>query len=124
MRASKRLVNSPAVLVSADGIPGNLQKMMRMMNQDFHSTPKTLELNPSHPMLRDMARLRMADTKHPALTELVEQIFDNCLLVEGIVEKPGRMAERIQSLMARAAAAEAERSGTKAGSKAGSKAEG
>jgi molecular chaperone HtpG len=105
------LVDSPAVLVSADGMPGNMQKMMRMLNQDFRSTPKVLELNPAHPLLRDMAALRAADPAHPALKELVEQVFDNCLLMEGIVEHPGRMAARIQSLMTRAAAAEAAKGG-------------
>jgi HSP90 family molecular chaperone len=107
VKASRRLVDSPAVLVSADGIPGNLQKVMRMLNQDFKSMPKVLEINPAHPLVRDMATLRAHDAKHPALAGLVEQIYDTCLLVEGIVEQPGRMATRIQALMARAAALEA-----------------
>jgi len=107
VRASKRLVDSPAVLVSADGIPGNLQKVMRMLNQEVGSMPKVLEINPAHPLIRDMATLRASNAQHPALAELVEQIYDTCLLVEGIVERPGRMAARIQSLMARAASLEA-----------------
>ena len=107
VRVSRRLVDSPAVLVSADGIPGNLQKMMRMLNQDFKSMPKVLEINPAHGLIRDMARLRAANPQHPALTELAEQVFDSCLLMEGIVEQPGRVATRIQALMARAAALEA-----------------
>jgi molecular chaperone HtpG len=109
VRASRRLVDSPAVLVSADGIPGNLQKVMRMLNQDFQSMPKVLELNPAHALIRDMATLHAADPNHPALAELAAQLFDTCLLVEGIVERPGQMATRIQSLMARTAALEAAR---------------
>jgi molecular chaperone HtpG len=107
VRASKRLVDSPAVLVSADGIPGNLQKMMRMLNQDFKSLPKVLEINPGHALIKDLATLRAGNAQLPMLGEMVEQIYDTCLLVEGIVERPGRMAARIQSLMTRAAALEA-----------------
>ena len=103
VKVSRRLVDSPALLVSADGIPGNLQKMMRMMNQDFQSTPKILEINPAHAMIRGMAAMREAHPKDTALTELVEQIYDNCLLLEGLIEHPERMVLRIQSLMTRAA---------------------
>jgi molecular chaperone HtpG len=95
------------VLVSADGIPGNLQKMMRMLNQDFKSLPKVLEINPGHALIKDLATLRAGNAQLPMLGEMVEQIYDTCLLVEGIVERPGRMAARIQSLMTRAAALEA-----------------
>ena len=103
VKASRRLVDSPALLVSADGIPGNLQKMMRMMNQDFQSTPKILEINPGHAMIRGMAAMQGVNPKETALTELVEQIYDNCLLLEGLIEHPERMVNRIQSLMTRAA---------------------
>ena len=107
VKTSKRLVDSPAVLVSTDGIPGNLQKMMKLLNSDFQSTPKVLEVNPAHALIRDMANLRAEDPLHPALKELAEQLFDNCLLVEGLIEHPERMVARIQSLMGRAASLQA-----------------
>ena len=118
VKASRRLVDSPALLVSADGVPGNLQKMMRALNQDFQSTPKVLEINPAHEMIRAMASIRAADPKHPALADLAGQMFDNCLLVEGLIEHPERMVRRIQSLMTRAATLQAGGTGA-GGSKAG-----
>ena len=104
VKASTRLVDSPALLVSADGIPGNLQKVMKMMGQDIQSTPKILEINPAHPLIRDMAAMREAGSAQEMLGELADQIFDNCLLVEGLIEHPERMVSRIQSLMTAAAA--------------------
>ena len=104
VRPSKRLVDSPALLVSSDGIPGNLQKMMRMMNADFQSLPKILEINPAAPLIRDMATLHGADAADATLKELTEQLFENCMLMEGLLEKPERMVGRLQSLMARTAA--------------------
>ena len=38
------------------------------------------------------------------LGEITEQLFENCLLVEGMLEKPEKMVARIQTLMERAAA--------------------
>jgi len=112
VKASTRLVESPALLTSADGIPGNLQKMMKMMGQTVQNTPKVLEINPAHTLIRDMATLRGDSGEPPLLGELAEQLFENCLLMEGLAEKPERMVTRIQSLMARAAALEAEKSGS------------
>ena len=103
VKASKRLVDSPACLVTPDGMPGNLQKMMRQMNKDFKGLPKILELNPRHEMLRNMSSILQADAQATVLKELAEQLLENCLLVEGMVEHPEQMVERIQSLMARAA---------------------
>ena len=66
-----------------------------------------LEVNPAHALIRDMGNLRAEDPLHPALKELAEQLFDNCLLVEGLIEHPERMVARIQSLMGRAASLQA-----------------
>jgi molecular chaperone HtpG len=111
VKASRRLVDSPALLTSADGSPGNLQKVMKALHRDFQSTPKVLEINPAHPLIRDMATLRGRDPAHPALPELAEQLYANCLLVEGLIDRPEKMVTRIQSLMARAAALEAAQGG-------------
>lgn len=108
VRASKRLVDSPACLVSPEGMPGNLQKLMRQLNRDFKGMPKILEINPGHALTRHMAHILKADAQAPMLKELAEQLLENCLLVEGLLEQPERMVDRIQSLMTRAASREAE----------------
>ena len=108
VRASRRLVDSPACLVSPEGMPGNLQKLMRQLNQDFKGMPKILEINPGHELTRHMAHILKADAQAPMLKELAEQLLENCLLVEGLLEQPERMVDRIQSLMTRAASREAE----------------
>ena len=102
VRISRRLVDSPALLVSSDGMPGNLGKMMRMLNKDFKSLPKVLEINPGHALMRGISERLTTDSSDPLLKELAEQVLDNCLLVEGVLEHPERMVGRIQSLMTRA----------------------
>ena len=103
VNASKRLIDSPACLVAPGDMPANFEKMMRVLNHDFKGAPKVLEINPGHPLVRNMASLLKAGGDNPLLKELAEQVFDNCLLVEGLIEHPEQMVERIQSLMTRTA---------------------
>ena len=103
VNASKRLVESPACLVNPETMPGNVQRVMRMLDKDFQGVPKILEINPSHSLIHNMARMLAADRDTPMLADLVEQVFANCLLVEGMIEHPEQMVDRIQSLMIRAA---------------------
>ncbi len=101
--ASKRLVDSPACLVNPDDMPGNFQKVMAMLDKDFKGAPKILEVNPSHDLIRHMATILAAKSDDPLAGELAEQVLDNCLLVEGLIEHPEQMVDRIHSLMTRAA---------------------
>jgi len=102
-------VDSPALLVSLDGVPGNLGKMMKMLGQDFQATPKVLEINPAHELIRGMAAIGEADPQDPLLRDLAGQLLDNCLLMEGLLEQPETMVGRIQALMTRAAASGAKK---------------
>jgi molecular chaperone HtpG len=101
--ASKRLVESPAVLVSQDGTSANLARMMKMLDQQYQPAAKILEINPAHPLLRNLSRLLGHDRQDVLLREITEQVFENCLLVEGLVPKPDALVTRIQGLMERAA---------------------
>jgi len=114
---SKRLVDSPATLVNPEQFPGSLQKVMRMIDREFKETPKGLEINAGHALIRNMARLVPAaegSAERALLNELAEQLLDNCLLVEGQIEHPERMIARIQDFMTRASAAPAAPAGTPA----------
>ncbi len=100
---SKRLVDSPATLVNPDATAANMQKVMRMIGQDYQAPPKTLEINPAHPLIVRMGRLAKQTPPPGLVKDLAEQLLDNCLLMEGLLEHPERMVGRIQSLMAQAA---------------------
>ena len=101
--ASRRLVESPAVLVNPDGVTANMEKMMRLMDTHYRPAQKVLEINPANPLVVAMAAMVQTDTKEPLLKELALQLLENCLLVEGLLEKPGAMVHRVQSLMTQAA---------------------
>ncbi len=100
VRASKTLRSSPARLVAGDaGAPRELQRVQRLLNRDYEVTPAVLELNRSHPLIRNLVQLHVTHP-HAALAPLiVEQLYDSALLLDGLHPNPAQMVPRIQQLM-------------------------
>ncbi len=101
VRASQRLVESPAVVVDADKfMTANMRRMMKAMKQDGPDLPpakQDLEINPAHPI---MARLDAMRSKDNALAASVaEQILDNARVAAGLLEDPRAMLTRLNSLL-------------------------
>ena len=101
VRASQRLVESPAVVVDADKfMTANMRRMMKAMKQDGPDLPATkhdLEINPAHPI---MARLDAMRSKDAALAgSVAEQILDNARVAAGLLEDPRAMLTRLNSLL-------------------------
>jgi molecular chaperone HtpG len=97
VRASTRLSSSVARLVDAEGsINQGMQRVYRLVDQDYKVPVKVLELNPQHPILQGLKDL-------PAENELskavIEQIYESALLIEGLLPDPAGMIPRIQELM-------------------------
>lgn len=97
VRMTDRLSGSPARLVDPDGAPKqDLQRVYRLINEDFEAPKKVLELNPRHTIL-----LKLNDM--PADNDLskliIEQVYENALLIEGLHSDPVGMIPRIQKLI-------------------------
>jgi molecular chaperone HtpG len=75
-----------------------------MMNQEFAGQKRKLELNLGHPVIQNLSSLLQQQKSHPFLTEAVEQLYQNALLVEGLMENPVEMLPRINRLLADASA--------------------
>jgi molecular chaperone HtpG len=100
VRLSERLVESPAVLVSANrALSGQMEKIMHMFNQEIRVTPKILEINPDHILIGDMAAIYRKDAKDPLLTKLVEALFTSVLLLDGTIDNPQILSRHIQDLI-------------------------
>lgn len=100
VRVTSVLVESPARLVDPQGsLNQEYQRVYRLLNKEFETPKKELEINPNHPLIKGIAGL-------PAESELagmlVDQIYEDALLIEGIHPDPAGMIERIQRLMAAA----------------------
>jgi molecular chaperone HtpG len=107
VRASRVLRDSPARLVSAEDIPGReMQRIQRMLGQETTVAPRMLELNRSHPLVARLAERINANADDPITAAIIEQLYDNALLLEGIHENPAGMISRLQTLIEAAARAE------------------
>ncbi|MGC9395025.1 MAG: molecular chaperone HtpG [Anaerolineae bacterium] len=108
VRESKVLKGSPCRLVSQDSGPEHeMQRVRRLIEQDYEVPVKILEINRGHPLVQNLARLIETQFADPLIDLTVEQLFENLLLLEGLHPNPAQMAPRIQELLERAVAASA-----------------
>jgi molecular chaperone HtpG len=103
VRESKLLVDSAARLVSTNtGFEREMQRVRRMIEEDYKTPPKILELNRNHPLVRNLS----ARIKHDPAAALVdggiELLYDTLLLMEGLHPNPAQMAPRAQMILERA----------------------
>ena len=103
VRESKVLRDSPCRLSSpAGGAAANMQRAQRLLGQDSSVPKKILELNRHSEMVRDLAQRLEANSSDPLIDPLIEQLYENELLMEGLHPNPAEMIPRIQRLMAAA----------------------
>ena len=97
VRMTDRLSDSPARLVDPEGAPNQeLQRVYRLLKEDLQSPKKILELNPRHPILIQLNTVS-ADAELSKL--IIDQIYEDALLIEGLHPDPAGMIDRIQKLI-------------------------
>jgi molecular chaperone HtpG len=100
VRPSRRLIDSPCCLMSAEtGPERDLQRVRRLLEQAYEVPSKILEINPGHSLIRDLAHLLAATPDDPLIGVAIEQLFDNASLLDGLLPSPADMTPRIQQLM-------------------------
>lgn len=99
VRESKTLVGSPARLVSEDATAQRqMYRINRLLDRDYELPVKILELNPRHPLLHNLNNM-ISSADNPLIDVVVEQVFQNALLQDGLHPDPASMTERITALM-------------------------
>jgi len=100
VRATERLRDSVARLVDPEGtMDQEMQRVYRYLEREYEVPKKVLELNPRHPILAKLSNLGADDELGK---EVIEQIYDSALLIEGLHPDPASMLPRIQGLMEKA----------------------
>jgi len=100
VRFSHRLTDSASCLVAAEGDPGgNMQRIMKMLDDTAEEQPRILELNPSHPIIQNLSALAATASEAERVKQWSELLFDQALLAEGVVKEPALLVKRIQSLL-------------------------
>ncbi len=100
VKASDRLVDSPALAINADKfMSAHMRRMMKAMNKDGADVPQrvNLEINPRAAVMK---RLFETHTAAPEKAKLVaEQILDNALISAGMLEDATPMVARLYKLL-------------------------
>jgi TNF receptor-associated protein 1 len=103
--SSKRLVDSPAIIVNPNGfMTSTMERVMQAARLEKgeplqETGSKNLEINPGHPLIRQLSLLRGTD--EPFAREVIEQIFDNALIQAGLMVDPRKMVERSYKILER-----------------------
>merc|ERR1719313_1608330 len=104
---SNRLLETPAIIVSSQyGWSTNMERIMKaqtMGSQDKSQqmvSQKTLEINPAHPIIRELKSRVEADDKDQEAIDSVNTLFDVALIGTGLTPAdPNEFASRVQVLM-------------------------
>ena len=108
--ASKRLVNSAATLVvGATGMDAHLERMMKMMNQQVSASKKIMEINVSHPLIKNLAQLNESKSNDDEsksndafLKICILQLYEGALLIDGNMESTTEFVARMTGIMQQA----------------------
>lgn len=105
VRPSKRLKQSAACLVDPKGgLSRNMERILRLANQEVPSRPRILELNPEHPFVKAVNELAQTAPEDPRLPTWIELLHDQANLAEGVVPDPPGVVKRLQSVLEAVAA--------------------
>lgn len=99
VRLSKRLSQSPACLVSPDGSTSQMHRIMQILAKDTSIPQKVLEVNPKHPLVRNLHKMAKHAPEDPFLTLAIEGIFEAALLQDGYLADPHSLVERTYRLL-------------------------
>jgi molecular chaperone HtpG len=101
---SKRLVDSPCVMVSSKSGPSpQLERIMRLQNQKPDFSKKIVEINPKNKLIKEMIRIHKEKPTSKELKTLALQLLDNLILREGVLDEVEHIVPRIHDIMLNAA---------------------
>ncbi|QIL81963.1 molecular chaperone HtpG [Diaphorobacter sp. HDW4A] len=94
VRATTRLVDSPACIVVQDGgMSAQLARMLKQAGQAIPQSKPVLEVNPDHPLVK-----KLDGSVH--FNDLAHILFDQALLAEGgMPEDPAAYVKRVNALL-------------------------
>merc|ERR1712146_391065 len=104
---SNRLLETPAIIVSSQyGWSTNMERIMKaqtMGNQDrssFMVSQKTFEINPAHPLIRELKSRVENDDKDQEAIDIAHTLFDVALIGTGLTPSDAtEFGARLQVLM-------------------------
>jgi molecular chaperone HtpG len=99
VRESRRLVDSPAIILTSHGTH-SMHRMIQMMSKEPNfSDPCVLEINSRHPIIRRLNSL--IEQNDPFARVASEQLFENARISAGLLVDPKEMVSRLYQILER-----------------------
>ena len=103
VRLSARLKESAAVLVADEGaMSAHLERLLQRMGRGDEVPPakRILELNPTHPAVQALLKLREKDANDARLDAYGRLLYDEAVIAEGSrIKDPAGFARRVNELI-------------------------
>ena len=94
VKASDRLVDSPAMIVNVDGyMTSSMERIMQAQGGEMAMAgKKELEINPASPLMKKLAAVK--DDKPEFAADIARQIYDNAMIQAGLLVDSQEMVSR------------------------------
>ena len=84
VRLSKTLTDSPVCLVAdEEGMDIQMERLMKAHNKDFAGSPRILEINPDHKLIKGMASQIATNTDLELMEDAAKMLLDQAQILEG-----------------------------------------
>jgi molecular chaperone HtpG len=95
------------LIVQEGGLPPQIERMIRAQGRDVPRSPRILELNLEHPLLKNLQRLEESAPGSEKVQDWMQLIYDQALLAEGSpLDDPSGFAKRLTKLFTAASASD------------------
>jgi molecular chaperone HtpG len=84
------------------GMSLNMERLMKATDREYEATRRILEINPAHPIIRNMGAVMARSRDAAELKEWAHLLVDYVLIGEGTVENPQRVTRALQRVMSAA----------------------
>lgn len=100
VQESKRLVDSPVTLVAPYfGYDSQTERIFKIIDKNYQKSKKILEVNTSHPLIRNLARILHQDENEKIIDRIIEQLYFETLVLEGELEEPTEFVHGLNEIL-------------------------